>query len=135
MIKERAGKAVKQLSGKLAYYSFHPSKLPPIPEIEIDRELTEKLIKAYRVLAILDDRAMHIANIELFISMYVQKEALLSSQIEGTQASISDAIEALNIERRNDLPQDVDDILHYIEALNYGLERAKDFPFSLRFIM
>ena len=52
MTKERAGKSVKQLSGKLAYYSFHPSKLPPIPEIEIDSELTEKLIKAYRVLAI-----------------------------------------------------------------------------------
>lgn len=66
--------------------------------------------------------------------MFVRKDASSSSQIEGTQASISDAIEALNIERRNNLPQDVDDILHYIEALNYGLERAKNFPFSLRFI-
>lgn len=132
MTKERAGKAVKQLSGKLAYYSFHPSKLPPIPEIEIDSELTEKLIKAYRVLAILDDRAMHIPNIELFISMYVQKEALLSSQIEGTQATLEDIFNP-NISKN--INSDVDDVINYIKATKYAIQRLDTLPLCSRLLL
>lgn len=132
MTKERAGKAVKQLSGKLAYYSFHPSKLPPIPEIEIDSELTEKLIKAYRVLAILDDRAMHIPNIDLFISMYVQKEALLSSQIEGTQATLEDIFNP-NISENINL--DVDDVINYIKATKYAIQRLDTLPLCSRLLL
>ena len=132
MTKERAGKAVKQLSGKLAYYSFHPSKLPPIPEIEIDRELTEKLIKAYRVLAILDDRAMHIPNIDLFISMYVQKEALLSSQIEGTQATLEDIF---NPNISENINSDVDDVINYIKATKYAIQRLDTLPLCSRLLL
>ena len=132
MTKERAGKAVKQLSGKLAYYSFHPSKLPPIPEIEMDRELTEKLIKAYRVLAILDDRAMHIPNIDLFISMYVQKEALLSSQIEGTQATLEDIFNP-NISKN--INSDVDDVINYIKATKYAIQRLDTLPLCSRLLL
>lgn len=132
MTKERAGKAVKQLSGKLAYYSFHPSKLPPIPEIEIDRELTEKLIKAYRVLAILDDRAMHIPNIDLFISMYVQKEALLSSQIEGTQATLDDIF---NPNISENINSDVDDVINYIKATKYAIQRLDTLPLCNRLLL
>lgn len=132
MTKERAGKAVKQLSGKLAYYSFHPSKLPPIPEIEMDRELTEKLIKAYRVLAILDDRAMHIPNIDLFISMYVQKEALLSSQIEGTQATLEDIFNP-NISKN--INSDVDDVINYIKATKYAIQRLDTLPLCNRLLL
>lgn len=132
MTKERAGKAVKQLSGKLAYYSFHPSKLPPIPEIEIDSELTEKLIKAYRVLAILDDRAMHIPNIDLFISMYVQKEALLSSQIEGTQATLEDIFNP-NISKN--INSDVDDVINYIKAAKYAIQRLDTLPLCSRLLL
>jgi hypothetical protein len=132
MKKERAGKSVKQLSGKLAYYSFHPSKLPPIPEIEIDSELTEKLIKAYRVLAILDDRAMHIPNIDLFISMYVQKEALLSSQIEGTQATLEDIFNP-NISENINL--DVDDVINYIKATKYAIQRLDTLPLCSRLLL
>ena len=132
MTKERAGKAVKQLSGKLAYYSFHPSKLPPTPEIEIDRELTEKLIKAYRVLAILDDRAMHIPNIDLFISMYVQKEALLSSQIEGTQATLEDIFNP-NISKN--INSDVDDVINYIKATKYAIQRLDKLPLCSRLLL
>ena len=132
MKKERAGKSVKQLSGKLAYYSFHPSKLPPIPEIEIDSELTEKLIKAYRVLAILDDRAMHIPNIHLFISMYVQKEALLSSQIEGTQATLEDIFNP-NISENINL--DVDDVINYIKATKYAIQRLDILPLCSRLLL
>ena len=132
MTKERAGKAVKQLSGKLAYYSFHPSKLPPIPEIEIDSELTEKLIKAYRVLAILDDRAMHIPNIDLFISMYVQKEALLSSQIEGTQATLEDIF---NPNISENINSDVDDVINYIKATKYAIQRLDTLPLCSRLLL
>lgn len=132
MTKERAGKAVKQLSGKLAYYSFHPSKLPPIPEIEIDRELTEKLIKAYRVLAILDDRAMHIPNMDLFISMYVQKEALLSSQIEGTQATLDDIF---NPNISENINSDVDDVINYIKATKYAIQRLDTLPLCNRLLL
>lgn len=132
MKKERAGKSVKQLSGKLAYYSFHPSKLPPIPEIEIDSELTEKLIKAYRVLAILDDRAMHIPNIELFISMYVQKEALLSSQIEGTQATLEDIF---NPNISENINSDVDDVINYIKATKYAIQRLDTLPLCSRLLL
>lgn len=132
MKKERAGKAVKQLSGKLAYYSFHPSKLPPIPEIEIDSELTEKLIKAYRVLAILDDRAMHIPNIDLFISMYVQKEALLSSQIEGTQATLEDIF---NPNISENINSDVDDVINYIKATKYAIQRLDTLPLCSRLLL
>lgn len=132
MKKERAGKSVKQLSGKLAYYSFHPSKLPPIPEIEIDSELTEKLIKAYRVLAILDDRAMHIPNIDLFISMYVQKEALLSSQIEGTQATLEDIFNP-NISKN--INSDVDDVINYIKATKYAIQRLDTLPLCSRLLL
>lgn len=132
MKKERAGKSVKQLSGKLAYYSFHPSKLPPIPEIEIDSELTEKLIKAYRVLTILDDRAMHIPNIELFISMYVQKEALLSSQIEGTQATLEDIF---NPNISENINSDVDDVINYIKATKYAIQRLDTLPLCSRLLL
>ena len=132
MKKERAGKSVKQLSGKLAYYSFHPSKLPPIPEIEIDSELTEKLIKAYRVLAILDDRAMHIPNIDLFISMYVQKEAILSSQIEGTQATLEDIF---NPNISENINSDVDDVINYIKATKYAIQRLDTLPLCSRLLL
>lgn len=132
MNKERAGKSVKQLSGKLAYYSFHPSKLPPIPEIEIDSELTEKLIKAYRVLAILDDRATYIPNIDLFISMYVQKEALLSSQIEGTQATLEDIFNPNISENAN---SDVDDVVNYIKATKYAIQRLETLPLCNRLLL
>ena len=98
------------------------------------KAIQQKHAEAMRLLGKLDGITALLPDRDYFLEMFVRKDASSSSQIEGTQASISDAIEALNIERRNDLPQDVDDILHYIEALNYGLERAKDFPFSLRFI-
>lgn len=77
MKKERAGTLKKQLSDDMTYFSFYPSKLPPNPPIEVDSDIIKKLIKAHKVLAILDDRATRISNIDLFISMYVQKEALL----------------------------------------------------------
>ena len=116
------------------FKAFVLESFPPKNTLAFSPAIQQKHAEAMRLLGKLDGITALLPDRDYFLEMFVRKDASSSSQIEGTQASISDAIEALNIERRNDLPQDVDDILHYIEALNYGLERAKDFPFSLRFI-
>ncbi len=132
MKKERAGTLKKQLSGDMAYFSFYPSKLPPNPSIEVDADITEKLIKAHKVLAILDDRATNIPNIDLFISMYVQKEALLSSQIEGTQATLEDIFNP-NIDEN--INADVDDVVNYIKATKYAIKRLETLPLCNRLLL
>ncbi len=116
------------------FKAFVLEPFPPKDTLVFSPAIQQKHAEAMRLLGKLDGITALLPDRDYFLEMFVRKDASSSSQIEGTQASISDAIEALNIERRNNLPQDVDDILHYIEALNYGLERAKDFPFSLRFI-
>ena len=132
MKKERAGTLKKQLSGDMAYFSFHPSKLPPNPPIEVDSEITEKLINAHKVLAILDDRATNIPNIDLFISMYVQKEALLSSQIEGRQATLEDIF---NPNINENINPDVDDVVNYIKATKYAIKRLETLPLCNRLLL
>ncbi len=116
------------------FKAFVLESFPPKDTLVFSPAIQQKHAEAMRLLGKLDGITALLPDRDYFLEMFVRKDASSSSQIEGTQACISDAIEALNIERRNNLPQDVDDILHYIEALNYGLERAKDFPFSLRFI-
>lgn len=84
----RAGTLVSNLSGDMAYQSFRPAPLPPYPPIELSGELVTKLIDANKKLATLDGLSSRIPNMDLFVSMYVRKEALLSSQIEGTQCTL-----------------------------------------------
>jgi Fic family protein len=81
----------------------------------------------------LDGLTKLVPDIDFFIFMYIKKEATLSSQIEGTKALLTDALHA-EIERAPELPPDVDDILHYIEAMNTGLNELKNIPLSLRLI-
>ena len=116
------------------YKAFILESFPPKGMLVFSPSIQQKHAEAMRLLGKLDGITALLPDRDYFLEMFVRKDASSSSQIEGTQASISDAIEALNIERRNNLSQDVDDILYYIDALNYGLERAKKFPFSLRFI-
>ena len=66
--------------------------LPPVPDIELNENLVAKLVDANRKIAVLDGLACRIPNMDLFISMYVRKEALLSSQIEGTQCTLDDIL-------------------------------------------
>ena len=132
MKKERAGTLKKQLSGEMAYFSFYPSKLPPNPPIDVDSEIIDKLINAHRVLAILDDRATNIPNIDLFISMYVQKAALLSSQIEGTQATLEDIFNP-NIDEN--INAEVDDVVNYIKAAKYAIKRLETLPLCNKFLL
>ena len=128
---ERAGKLVKNLSGEMTYYSFRPCALPPVPDVEIDSEMQQLLIEAHRNIAILDGLSDRIPNHDLFISMYVRKEALVSSQIEGTQCTIDDIFDPSIDENVN---ADVSDVVNYVRAINYAVERMKGFPLCNRLI-
>ena len=91
-MKNRAGKTVQNRSGEMEYSSFYPHPLPPQPNIEIDSEMQQLLIDAHKKLALLEGLSDRIPNKDLFISMYVRKEALVSSQIEGTQCTLEDVL-------------------------------------------
>ena len=116
------------------FKAFIPNDFPPEVQILFPRSVAVKHTEAIRLLGKLDGITQLLPDKDYFLEMFVRKDASSSSQIEGTKATMMDAIEAANVERSNDLPADVDDILHYIDALNYGLNRATNFPFTLRFI-
>jgi Fic family protein len=127
----RAGQYIEQIEG---YKAFIPNPLPPIPEIIMDQEMWNLLSQADRALGRLDGATDALPNPDLFVFMYVRKEAVLSSQIEGTQASLIDILEFESQALQPDNPQDVAEVVNYIAAINYGLERLKDLPVSLRLI-
>ncbi len=127
----RAGRYVGQIAG---YKAFIPNPLPPLPEIIMDQEMWNLLSQADRALGRLDGSTDALPNPDLFVFMYVRKEAVLSSQIEGTQASLIDVLEFESQTLEPDNPQEVAEVVNYIAAVNYGLERLKDLPVSLRLI-
>lgn len=127
----RAGTLVGNLSGEMAYESFRPAPLPPNPPIEVSGELLTKLIDANKKIATLEGLSSRIPNIGLFVSMYVRKEALLSSQIEGTQCTLEDILNPLIEENTN---RDVSDVVNYIRATEFALERLKTLPLCNRLI-
>jgi len=127
----RAGRYIEQVAG---YKAFIPNPLPPKPEITIDQEIWDLLSQADRALGRLDGATDALPNPDLFVFMYVRKEAVLSSQIEGTQASLIDILEFESQALEPDNPQEVAEVVNYISAINYGLERLKDLPVSLRLI-
>ena len=127
-MKSRAEEFIMQPSG---YKSFLPNNLPPNSPINFDGEMITLLSEADRKLGRLDGITQILPNPELFVAMYVQKEAVLSSQIEGTQASLTDVLE-INI--KEEKREDVGEVVNYVCAMNYGLERLKQFPLCLRLI-
>ena len=127
----RAGQYVEQITG---YKAFIPNPLPPLPEIVIDMEMWTLLSEADRALGRLDGSTDALPNPDLFVFMYVRREAVLSSQIEGTQASLIDVLEFESQTLEPDNPQDVAEVVNYIAAVNYGLERLETLPVSLRLI-
>ncbi len=127
----RAGQYVEQLEG---YKAFIPNPLPPVPEIIMDQEMWNLLSQADRALGRLDGATDALPNPDLFVFMYVRKEAVLSSQIEGTQASLIDVLEFESQALEPDNPQEVAEVVNYISAINYGLERLKELPVSSRLI-
>lgn len=127
----RAGRYVMQPTG---YVAFVPSPLPPDPEIRFSASLQNLLSEADRALGRLDGTAENLPNADLFVSMYVKKEAVLSSQIEGTQASLGDILEFEAKAPLRDLPGDVNEVYNYVRAMNYGLRRLSKLPISLRLL-
>lgn len=128
MASNRAGTFIKQPT---QYTAFIPSPLPPSPPLVFDNETMVLLSKADRSLGRLDGVTQILPNPDLFVAMYVKKEALLSSQIEGTQASL---IDILDLEESHDTEKvkNLEEVANYIRAMKYGLERLKELPLSLR---
>lgn len=127
----RAGAFVSNLTGEMAYQSFRPAPLPPNPPIALSGELVAKLIDANKKLAALDGLSARIPNMDLFVSMYVRKEALLSSQIEGTQCTLDDILNPLMEENTN---RNVSDVVNYIKATEFALNRLHSLPLCNRLI-
>ncbi len=127
----RTGQFVKQATGDTA---FIPTALPPAPPIKVDAELTRLLSDADWALGRLDGIATVLPNPDLFVSMYVRQEAVLSSQIEGTQSTLEDVLQFEIDSKGQDFPKDIQEVVNYVGAMNYGLERLKTLPLSLRLI-
>lgn len=124
------GRYIKQ---KGNYKAFIPEKFPPKGLVFHDPKIIKLLSDANLLLGKLDGMAKLLPDIDFFIFMYIKKESTYSSQIEGTKARLTDALQA-EVEKTPGLPDDVDDILHYINAMNDGLRRLEKFPLSLRLI-
>lgn len=128
--KGRAGVYVTQPTG---YRAFMPRPLPPQPPLKIDPELQQRLSNADRALGRLDGSVETLPHPNLFVYMYVRKEAVLSSQIEGTQSSLQDLL-AAEAHLAKGVPSDVDEVVNYVRAMNLGLERLPALPMSIRLI-
>jgi len=129
--KDRAGRFITQPEG---YSAFIPKPLPPDPSLALDTDLLRLLEGAVGELGRLDGVAKVIPDPDFFVSMYVRREAVLSSQIEGTQSTLEDLLELELEQERSDPLSDVYELVNYVRAMNFGLERIATFPISLRLI-
>lgn len=128
----RAGRYVQQIRN---YKAFIPAPLPPRePALDLDAELLALLSKADLALGRLDGAAEALPNPDLFVFMYVRKEAVLSSQIEGTQTSLLEVLEFEAEALEPEPSQDLEEVVNYIAALKHGLQRLEELPVSLRLI-
>lgn len=127
----RAGKYINALGGIANYKAYKPNPLPPFPEIEMDTEMISLISMAHNYLGKLDMMSELIPDINMFLGAYVRKEALLSSQIEGTQATLEDVLDpsanvSINLE--------VNDVINYVNALNFAIEKMKKLPVCNRLL-
>ena len=130
-MRNRAGRFRTNLSGEAAYQSFVPAPLPPVPEVAMNEDMVKALVDANKSLASLESISSRIPNIELFVSMYVRKEALMSSQIEGTQATLEDVLDPMIESNTN---RNVADVVNYIKATEYAINRLQTLPLCNRLI-
>lgn len=128
----RTGTFINQLSGDVRYKAFIPNKLPM--EVNMDADLQSLLSRADLALGRLDGVADILPDVNFFILMYLRKEATLSSQIEGTQATFVDVLKAEAKIEDSEIHRDVDEILNYISTLNFGIYKSQQLPLSLRLI-
>ncbi len=122
------GEIIRAIQG---YYSYIPKNLPP--DITPSWELSQKISIADRALSELAGTTRTLPNPNLFINSFLRREAVLSSRIEGTQASLSDLFffEAAGEKEKE---SDVQEVINYVNALNYGIERLNDLPLSIRLL-
>jgi Fic family protein len=118
---------------QMGYTAFIPADLPPEPPVSLDGDLGLLLSRADQALGAINTIATILPNPELLVAMFIQKEALLSSQIEGTQSSL---VDVLGAEEDHEPTSDVGEVVNYINAMRYGLDRIHedDFPMSLRLL-
>jgi Fic family protein len=127
----RAGRYVRQPSD---YRVFIPAPLPPDPPLAMDDRLLVLLSRADQALGRLDGVAQTLPNPDLFVAMYVRREAVLSSQIEGTQSTLEDLLTFEVDPHGRKIPRDVEEVVNYVRAMNHGLARLASLPLSLRLI-
>jgi len=130
-LQNRSGSFKLNLSGEAAYYSFVPSKLPPDPPLVVDGETSNLLARATGRVALLDGLSARIPDPALFSSMQVRKEALLSSQIEGTQATLDDIFDPAVETNAN---QNVAEVVNHVRATDYAVQKLKELPLCNRLL-
>jgi Fic family protein len=133
VIRSRSTRAGRYLVQPGAYHAFIPAPLPPEPPLRLDGQLLLALSAADLALGRLEGAAAILPNPDLFVSMYVRQEAVLSSQIEGTQASLTDLLQ-FEAGARGAERNDVDEVVNHVRAMNHGLRRLSELPLCLRLI-
>ena len=132
---DSAGRAGRYRQQPTGYRAFLPAPLPPDPPIRLEGQLQVLLSQTDRALGRLDGSVQTLPNPELFVFMYVRKEAVLSSQIEGTQSSLQDLLAAeADLFGDTARPNDVHEVVNYVRAMKHGLARLEDLPVSIRLI-
>lgn len=126
----RAGKTIQQSTG---YVSYQPAALPPTPPLAFDAEMIQLLSEADLALGKLAGIAELLPNPDLFVAMYVRKEAVLSSQIEGIQCTLDEVLEQ-EASETGVQTKDIGEVVNYVHAMNYGISRLSSLPLSLRLL-
>ena len=133
-MQERVGKFVERTAAKgESYQAYIPNPLPPEPPVAME-ELQALLERANVALGRLDSMSAFLPQADLFLYMYIRKEAVLSSQIEGTQSSLSDLLLHENKQAPGVPVDDTVEVSCYVSAMTHGLERLTELPLSLRLI-
>lgn len=127
----RAGEYIMNLTGEASYRSFRPAPLPPEPPLVMNEDTLQRLIDANRRLSELDTLASLIPSTDLFVSMYVRKEALMTSQIEGTQCTLDDILDPAVDANAN---LEVGDVVRYVDAAQYAVGRLETLPLCNRLL-
>ncbi|HMO80005.1 MAG TPA: Fic family protein [Pyrinomonadaceae bacterium] len=133
--KKATGHFVNRATAGEAFKAFVPNPLPPDPPLDLKVEHFDRLERANRALGKLDGLSRFLPDVSLFVYWYVRKEAVLSSQIEGTQSSLSDLLLYEQSEAPGVPVEDVQEVSHYVAAVRHGIDRLREgFPLSLRLL-